>query len=244
KMALAGTPVGGAKSVVIGDPATDKTPALLHALGRAVDKVGGRYIMGTDVGTNAADMERVGEVTDYVVGKNGLTGDTGPATAHGAWLGIRAAARYGLGRDDLAGLRVAVQGLGEVGRNLCKLLARDGVELLVADVDKRAVDVVVNELGAVAVSPDTILECDVDVVAPCALGDVLDSESIPRLRCSIVAGAANNQLSSPSDANLLRARGILYAPDFVINAGGVIGAQLGMGQASNTGYDFDTADEK
>jgi leucine dehydrogenase len=222
KLALCEMPAGGAKTVVIGDPAKDKTEALLRALGRAVERLGGRYVIAEDVGTTTADMQVIGKETRYVVGKHT---DTGPATAYGAFVALRVAAQRGLGRKDLAGLRVAVQGLGNVGRRLAALLAREGVVLSVTDVDARAVQSFLAEHPtAKAMMPDAIYDQEVDVLAPCALGSILDDATIARLRCRVVVGAANNQLAEERHASALADRGITYAPDFVVNAGGVIGA--------------------
>jgi leucine dehydrogenase len=234
KLALCDMPAGGAKSVVIGDPAKDKTEALLRALGRAVERLGGRYIIAEDVGTTPEDMRVIATETRYVVGQ---TTDTGPATAHGTFVALRTAVERALGEKDLAGLRVAVQGLGNVGRRLCHRLVRAGARLVVTDIDPRAVRAVLEELGSgagagmvKAVPSGAIYDQEVDVFAPCALGAVLSDETIARLRCKVVAGAANNQLAEERHADALAARGILYAPDFIVNAGGVIGAsQAGQG---------------
>lgn len=242
KLALADKPAGGAKTVVIGDPAKDKTEALLKALGRAVERLGGRYVIAEDVGTTPEDMRVIATETRYVMGR---TTDTGPATAYGTFVGIRTAAERAFGTRELAGRRVAVQGLGNVGRRLCKHLARAGAELVVTDVDERAVRAVVDELGGKgrvrAVRPDEILDQEVDILAPCALGSVLSNESIPRLRCKVVAGAANNQLAEERHGALLAARGILFAPDFIVNMGGVIGASQGDEAVSGggTGIEYD-----
>jgi leucine dehydrogenase len=239
KLSLCDMPAGGAKTVVIGDPRKDKSERLLRALGRAVERFSGRYIIAEDVGTTEHDMQIIGMETKYVVGKHT---DTGPATAYGAFLGLRMAALRFLGRSDLSGLRVAVQGLGNVGGRLCRHLAGAGAQLVVADIDEAAVRRAVEELGATAASTDTIYDQDVDVFAPCALGAILDDTTIPRLRCKLVAGAANNQLAEDRHADALAKRGILFVPDFVLNAGGVIGAaqegrQLGGGASEGPVYD-------
>ncbi len=238
KLVLCDMPAGGAKSVIIADPRKDKTEALFRAMGRAVERLGGKYIIAEDVGTTEADMRIIGTETKFVVGKKT---DTGPATAYGAFVCIRAAAKRALGKADLRGVRFAVQGLGGVGGRLAKLLAKDGAELVVTDVDPDAVARVVAATGARPVQPPEILEQEVDVLAPCALGAILDDRSIPKLRCKMIAGAANNQLAEERHAKALAARGILYLPDFVLNAGGVIGAsqegkQLGGGAG---GADYD-----
>lgn len=221
KLALCDLPVGGAKAVVIGDPKREKSPALLRALGRAIERLGGRYVVAPDVGTDRADMAIIGRETKYVMGKDV---DASPMTACGAFLGIRAAVERRFARSDLRGLRVAVQGLGNIGRRLCERLAGAGAELTVADLDEGAVRKVAGALGARIVSPEVILSQEVDVLAPCALGAVLDDQSVAALRCPVVAGPANNQLAEERHADLLAARDILFVPDFVLNAGGVIGA--------------------
>ena len=222
KCALAGLAYGGGKAVIIGDARADKTPALLRAMGRAVDALGGRYITAEDVGTTVRDMDRLREVTAHARGVSHGTGNPSPATAWGVYAGIRAAVAHRTGRADVAGLTVAVQGLGNVGRTLATYLARDGARLVVADIDAHARDWATAALGAEAVEPDRLIEVEADVFAPCALGAVINDETVPRLRAGIVAGAANNQLAAPRHGDALAARGILYAPDYVINAGGVI----------------------
>ena len=225
KHALAGSDHGGGKTVIIGDPATDKSPALFHALGRFVDSLGGRFIAAEDGGITVEDIGHVREVTAHAAGladTGGGSGDPSPVTAWGVFCGIRAAVAHKLGRDDLAGVRVGVQGLGHVGYHLCRHLHQAGAGLHVADIDQDAVARAVSEFAAEAVDPAAIHSLDVDVYAPCALGGVLNPGSIPQIRASVVAGAANNQLLLDSDGRLLAERGILYAPDYVINAGGVI----------------------
>ncbi|HVY82796.1 MAG TPA: Glu/Leu/Phe/Val dehydrogenase dimerization domain-containing protein [Steroidobacteraceae bacterium] len=225
KNAMAGLPFGGGKSVIIGDPRR-KTPALFEAFGRFVDSVGGRYVTAEDVGTTTADMESVAKHTRFVAGLHRKPGEVGgdpsPKTALGTHLGIKAAAKFRLGRSDIEGLRVAVQGLGGVGYHLCRLLAAEGAKLTVADVRADAVTRVCDELGAEPVPVEAVLRQDVDVVAPCALGAILNAQTIPTLRARIVAGAANNQLATDADGEALLTAGILYAPDYVINAGGII----------------------
>ena len=226
KNALAGLPFGGGKAVIIGDSRKAKTPELLEAFGRLVDSLDGRYITAEDVGTTLADMASVARATRYVAGLGAAPGaaggDPGPKTALGVYLGIRAAVRFRLGRADLSGVTVAVQGVGGVGYHLCGLLAAEGARLCVADVRPAAVQRVCEEFQARAVSVDEVLALEADVLAPCALGAVLNAHSIPRLRARIVAGAANNQLAQGQDGTALRSAGILYAPDYVINAGGII----------------------
>ncbi len=223
KSALAGLPYGGGKSVIIGDPKTAKSEELFRAMGRFVESLGGRYIIAEDVGIGVPDIDIIAQETKHVSGASaGGVGDPSPGTAYGVYVGIRAAVKYKLGRDDLKGLTVAVQGLGHVGRYLCRRLAGAGAALIVTDIDRNAVDAVVDELGAKAVAPEEIYGADADVYAPCALGATIDDRTIKVLRAPIVAGAANNQLAEPRHGAELLRRGVLYAPDYVINAGGVI----------------------
>lgn len=226
KNAMAELPFGGAKAVIIGDSGQSKTPQLFQAFGRLVDSLGGRYVTAEDVGTTTADMANIARATRHVSGLGAAPGEAGgdpaPKTALGVYLGIKAAVRFRLARSDLQGVRVAIQGLGGVGRHLAGLLAADGVELFVADVQQSAVQQACEQLKARPVAVDEVLTLDVDVLSPCALGGVLNSRSIPHLRARIVAGAANNQLAQDQDGSALQAAGILYAPDYVINAGGII----------------------
>lgn len=229
KAALAGLPQGGGKSVIIGDPRHDKTPALLREMGRFVDSFGGRYIIAEDSGTSVPDMRLIAEHTAHVGGladaaaaAAGRSGDPSPATAMGVFIGLQAAVRAKLGRDDLRGLRVAIQGVGNVGYRLAAHLHAAGAQLWVCDLHQPAVERCVREFAATAVPMAQIHRLDVDVYAPCALGAVLNDKTIPEIRAKIVAGAANNQLARPADDHALVAHGILYAPDYVINAGGII----------------------
>jgi leucine dehydrogenase len=225
KAACAGLPFGGGKCVVMLDPKRHKHADSLRALGRAVQDLGGRYITGEDVGTSSDDMATLREVTPHVLGVPGDlggSGDPSPSTAHGVLTSIRTAVRRRLGRSSLYGVRVAVQGLGNVGFHLCKLLIAEGARLWVTDVRPErirqlAASATVNELP-----PDQIYGADVDVFAPCALGGVINDETVPRLLAKVVAGGANNQLQQPRHADALSARNILYAPDYVVNAGGMI----------------------
>jgi leucine dehydrogenase len=231
KAAVAGVPFGGAKMVVIANPQREKTPALLHAIGLAIERLGGRYVTGEDVGTNVDDMAEIKTMTDYVIGlpeRLGGTGDPSPRTALGCFAGIRAAVRHRLGRNELAGIRVAVQGLGNVGWNLCALLAEGGAKLVVSDVRGELVEKAARTFAAEPVSdPNAIYCAEVDVFAPCALGAVINDTTLPKLRAVIVAGGANNQLANEErHGEWLKQREILFAPDYVINAGGMI--QLAM----------------
>jgi leucine dehydrogenase len=223
KAAMTSLPFGGGKTVIIGNPRTGRSEALFRALGRAIDSLGGRYYTGEDVGTSPTDMDWASAETPYVLGRSsGSSGDPSPVTARGVWLGIRAAVRHKLGRDDLAGTRVAVQGLGHVGYHVARLLAQDGASLIVADLDPTRAERAAEEFGARLVGGDEILRVESEVLSPCALGGVINDDTVPRLSCAIVAGAANNQLLEDRHGAALHARGILYAPDYVINAGGLI----------------------
>jgi leucine dehydrogenase len=223
KAAMADLPFGGGKTVIIGDPRTMRSEALFRALGRSIHSLTGAYYTGEDVGTNPHDMDWAGQETPYVLGRSqGGSGDPSPVTARGVLLGIRAAVRHRFGRDDLGGVRVAIQGTGHVGGNLARLLAAEGAQLTVADVDSERAARLARQLGARQVGCDEILGVDAEVLAPCALGGVIDDHNLPRLSCDIVAGAANNQLSEPRHGAALHERGILYAPDYVTNAGGLI----------------------
>lgn len=223
KSALANLPFGGGKSVIFGDPSTDKSEALWRAMGRFVESLGGRYVIAEDVGTSPADMEIVRRETAHVAGiAEGGSGDPSPATARGVFVGIRAAVLAQLGNDSLKDVKIAVQGLGHVGYELCRLLAAEGAVLYVADINRGQVARAGKELGATATDPDTVYDLDVDVFAPCALGAVLNDETIPRLKATVVAGSANNQLAEARHAEALKHAGILYAPDYAINAGGII----------------------
>lgn len=223
KSALADLPYGGGKSVIIGDPRADKSEALFRAMGRFVESLGGRYVIAEDVGMDVADIETMGRETAHVAGVSaGGSGDPSPATAWGVFQGIRAAVEHRLGRDDLTGVRVAVQGLGSVGFGVCRLLHGAGAKLIVSDINRDAVSRAVSELGAEAVAPEAIVAADAEVFAPCALGAVIDDRAIETLKAVIVAGSANNQLAATRHGAALRDSGRLYAPDYVINAGGVI----------------------
>jgi leucine dehydrogenase len=229
KAALAGLPQGGGKSVILGDPRRDKTPAMMRAMGRFVDTLGGRYVVAEDSGTSVPDIKLMAEETRHVGGltdakaqAKGRTGDPSPSTAYGTFVGIRACAKWKLGRVDLKGLKVAIQGVGNVGYRLARHLHDAGAQLWVTDLHAPAVQRCVDEFGAIAVGMDQIFALDVDVFAPCALGAVINDRTLPQLKAPIVAGAANNQLATRRHGQALMERGILYAPDYVINAGGII----------------------
>jgi leucine dehydrogenase len=223
KAAIAGLALGGGKSVIWGDNHTASREAIFRAHGRAVESLGGRYITAEDVGTTPEDMRFVRMETEHVSGLPGRSGDPSPVTAYGVYLGIKACAKVRYGDDGLGGRHVAIQGLGHVGYHLCEDLVAEGALLTVTDIDPDRVDRAVRDFGATAVDRDAIFDVDADVFAPCALGAVLNEDSIARLRVDIVGGAANNQLQDGAAEDLaLHRKGILYAPDYVINGGGLV----------------------
>ncbi|MFO8059621.1 MAG: Glu/Leu/Phe/Val dehydrogenase [Bacillota bacterium] len=222
KNSAMGLNLGGGKAVIIGDSRTDKSEELWRAYGRFIQSLGGRYITAEDVGTTPEDMAHISAETEYVVGLAHKSGDPSPVTAYGVYRGIKASLEHLTGSDDLDGKTVAVQGIGSVGFALCGYLHEDGAGLVVTDIFEEALNRAVEEFGAEVMDPDRIHACECDVFSPCALGAVLNVETIPELKCRIIAGAANNQLAEDSLAGVLRDRGILYAPDYVINGGGVI----------------------
>jgi leucine dehydrogenase len=226
KNAVAELPFGGGKAVILGNDDAPKTPQLLTAFGRAVDSLGGSYVTAEDVGMSVEDMRYVRQQTRYVSGlpQDGESagGDPSPWTALGVFLGIEAAVRSRLSKNSLDGLTVAVQGVGHVGTHLCRYLHEAGAKLLIADVNRENLQSVSTEIPVEVIAPSEILFADVDVIAPCALGNILSSATIPKIKAKVIAGAANNQLSILADGKRLAEREILYAPDYVINAGGII----------------------
>jgi leucine dehydrogenase len=222
KNALAGLPFGGGKSIILrGDGVADREK-LFRAHGRMVNSLAGKYITAEDVGTSPADMEYVLQETTYVGGLQGRSGDPSPHTARGVFRAMQATAKYKWGNDDLAGKTVAIQGCGHVGYFLAGELARVGAKLIVTDVDAAKVKRAVDDHGAGAVAPEEIYSVAADIFAPCALGGVLNDQTIPQLKAALVVGGANNQLLEPRHGDLLEQRGIVYAPDYAANAGGVI----------------------
>jgi leucine dehydrogenase len=222
KAAICELPYGGGKSVILGDPRQAKTPALLRAMGQVVERIGGRYIIADDIGTTLEDLRVMREVTTHTAAATLAAGQSLPVTAYGVFQAIRAAVAHALGRQDLEGLRVAVQGLGNVGLPLCRYLAEAGATLVVADLDAGRVREAARTLGALPVEPDAIYAQPADVFAPCALGAVLNDRTIPLLGARIVCGGANNQLALARHGAALAVRGILFVPDYIANAGGVI----------------------
>lgn len=230
KNAMAGLPMGGGKAVILADPEHPASNDLFRAFGRCVDSLGGRYITAEDVGVSVDNMREIKQVTDFVAGlpptEGSAGGDPSPWTADGVFLGLRAALKHKLGSDSLGNLRVAVQGVGKVGYDLCRQLHAAGASLVISDVNEQSLARAQAEFGAQVVSPEQILFEDVDVLSPCAMGAILDAQSIPDIRATVIGGAANNQLASEQDGQRLFDRGILYAPDYVINAGGIISVSL------------------
>lgn len=225
KNAAAGLNLGGGKTVIIGDPFKDKNEEMFRALGRFIQGLNGRYITAEDVGTNVADMDLIHEETNYVTGISpafGSSGNPSPVTAYGVFLGMKAAAKEAFGDDNLGGRTIAVQGLGNVAYTLCEYLHKEGARLVVTDINQAAIDRVVNDFGAKAVAPQDIYEQDVDIFAPCALGAIINDDTIPKLKAKVIAGSANNQLAESKHGQQIHEMGIVYAPDYVINAGGVI----------------------
>lgn len=224
KSAMAGLPMGGGKSVIIGNPQVHKSPALFKAMAEFINQHQGSYISAEDSGTSVADMQLMNESTEYVLGHEPGTeygGDPSPFTARGVFNAMQAAAGYRFGSDDLAGLSIAIQGVGSVGLNLCRDLIEVGAKVTVADNNQRSLKKA-QSLGASVTAADEIHRVPADIFSPCAMGGVLNDQSIPNLSASIIVGAANNQLANHYHARVLRKRGVLYAPDFVVNAGGII----------------------
>lgn len=222
KNAAMGLNLGGGKAVIWGNAKTDKSEELFRAFGTFVQSLGGRYITAEDVNTTVEDMNYVLMETEHVSGRGDMSGDPSPVTAFGVYRGIKAAAKFAFGTESLKGKVVAVQGLGKVGYHLCEHLHDEGAKLIVTDINQDAIAKAVAEFGATAVGPNEIYGVECDIYAPCALGASVNDETIPQLKCKVIAGAANNQLKEARHAEVLKEKGILYAPDFVINGGGVI----------------------
>ncbi|WP_430508015.1 branched-chain amino acid dehydrogenase [Rossellomorea marisflavi] len=225
KNAAAGLNLGGGKTVIIGDPRKDKNEEMFRAFGRYIQGLNGRYITAEDVGTTVADMDLIHEETDYVTGISpafGSSGNPSPVTAYGVYRGIKAAAKEAFGTDSLEGKTIAVQGVGNVAYNMCRHLHEEGANLIVTDINKEAVQRAVEEFGAKAVDTNEIYGVDCDIFAPCALGAIINDETISQLKAKVIAGAANNQLKEARHGDAIHEMGIVYAPDYVINAGGVI----------------------
>ncbi len=239
KNAMAGLPLGGGKAVILADADGTKTAGMLAAYGRAVERLGGQYVTAEDVGMSVGDLVEISGRTRFVaglpVGEGQVGGDPGPHTSYGVYLGVRAAAKRALGRDSLAGLHLAIQGAGSVAGGLARRAAQDGARISIADIHDERARALASEVGGTVVAPDDILSLEADIFSPNALGAILDEDSIKRLRAAVVAGGANNQLATPADGDRIQQRGVLYAPDYVINAGGIINVSteyLGDGDES------------
>ena len=242
KNAIADLELGGGKSVIIGDSRTQKTPALFEALGDAIEQLGGRYWAAEDVGVSPADLAHAHTRTHYVAGLEGrgaASGDPSPVTAEGVFRGIVLCVRRAMNRD-LKGVTVAIQGLGHVGSSLAEKLAAAGAKLVVTDVNEALADRVAARTGARTVAPGAIFDTDAEVFAPCALGSVLTTDTLARLRCRVIAGGANNQFGSVEAGQAIYEKGLIYAPDYVINGGGIISV-AGEIRALDRGEDFDPA---
>lgn len=225
KNAAAGLNLGGGKTVIIGDPRKDKNEEMFRAFGRYIQGLNGRYITAEDVGTTVEDMDIIHDETDYVTGISpafGSSGNPSPVTAYGVYKGMKAAAKAAFGTDSLEGKTIAVQGVGNVAYNLCRHLHEEGASLIVTDINKESVKRAVEDFGARAVDPGDIYSQACDIYAPCALGAVINDDTIKQLKAKVIAGAANNQLKETRHGDTIHEMGIVYAPDYVINAGGVI----------------------
>ncbi|MES9683245.1 leucine dehydrogenase [Bacillus sp. AFS001701] len=242
KNAAAGLNLGGGKTVIIGDPRKDKNEAMFRAFGRYIQGLNGRYITAEDVGTTVADMDLIHEETDYVTGISpsfGSSGNPSPVTAFGVYRGMKAAAKEAFGTDSLEGKKIAIQGVGNVAYSLCEYLHEEGAQLIVTDINKEAVQRAVEAFGATAVDPDDIYGVECDIYAPCALGATINDKTIPQLKAKVIAGSANNQLKETRHGDLIHELGIVYAPDYVINSGGVINVADEL-----YGYNYDRAMKK
>lgn len=242
KAAAAGLNLGGGKAVIIGNPKTDKSEGLFRAFGQFVNSLNGKYITAEDVGTCVTDMEYIFMETPWVTGipkDFGGSGDPSPYTAHGVLMGIKASAKWQLGTENLKGMRVAVQGLGNVGTNLVRYLVEEGAKVVVSDIDADRVKKHVDQYKVEAVDPSKILETECDILAPCALGAVVNDQTISKLKTKVICGGANNQLAEPRHGDHLKELGILYAPDYVVNAGGLMNVFVEL-----EGYSHDRAFDK
>lgn len=226
KLAISGLNLGGGKAVIIADPHKDKSEAMMRRFGQFVESLNGKYITAEDVGIGTRDIEYVAEETEYVAGlpeSRGGGGDPSPVTAYGVYMGMKAAAKFAYGSDSLTGKRIMVQGVGNVGYNLIKLLSEEGAKIAVSDIFEARLKSVAEEYNVEVVNPDMVYDHNMDIYAPCALGATLNDDSLSRLKCGVIAGAANNQLEDENrHAAMIMDKGIVHAPDFLINAGGII----------------------
>ncbi len=238
KSSISGLNLGGGKAVIIGDSKIDKTPEMITKFGEFVNGLSGKYITAEDVGTTTEDMDRINDVTKFVTGiseSRGGSGNPSPVTAYGVYMGMKAAAKYKFGSDNLAGKKILVQGIGHVGETLVKYLSEENAEVFITDINQGRLEEVSNKYGATIFGGDDIYSAEVDIYAPCALGATINNETIGKLKAKVIAGAANNQLANePVDGLELKKRGIVYAPDFLINAGGIINV---YGEIVNYGKD-------
>ena len=241
KNALAGLNFGGGKAVIIGDPKKLKSEALFKAFGRALNNLNGTYYSAEDVNITTGDIMIAHQETDYVVGLEGKSGNPAPFTALGTYMGIKAAAKHKFGDDNLNGKKLSIQGLGSVGMYLCEYLHHEGAQLFVTDINQDSINKAVSEFGATPVALNDIYGLDVDIYVPCALGATINDDTIPQLKAQIVAGCANNQLAEPRHGHVLKDKGILYAPDYAINAGGIINIFF---ERDENGYCSDKATAK
>lgn len=237
KSAAAGLDLGGGKTVIIGDPEKVKSEAFWRSYGRYIESLNGRYITAEDVNTSPDDMDYIARETQFVAGLREKSGDPSPMTAYGVYKAIKASAFKQWKDNSLKGKKVSVQGLGHVGYVLCEFLHKEGAFLVVSDINQSRVDRVVKEFSAKAVSADDIYSQEVDIFAPCGLGAIINDETIPKLKCKIIAGSANNVLKEEHHGDVLKQKGILYAPDYVANAGGVINITF----EKESGYDGEAA---
>lgn len=238
KNSAMGLNIGGGKAVIWGNAKTDKSEEAFRAFGKFVNSLGGRYITAEDVNTTVEDMTYVLMETDFVVGRGDVSGDPSPVTAFGVYRGIKAAAKWAFDSESLKNKTVAVQGLGKVGYHVCEHLHDEGAKLIVTDINPEGIARVVREFNATAVAPADIYSVDCDIFSPNALGATINDETIPQLKCKVVAGGANNQLKESRHGEVLKEMGILYAPDFVINGGGVINVAE---EFAASGYNRDRA---
>jgi leucine dehydrogenase len=243
KSAIAGINLGGGKSVIIADPVKQKTPELLKRFGEFLNRLGGKYITAEDMGTTVQDMDQIAEVSDFVTGKSkakGGSGNPSPLTALGTYWGMKAAAKHAFETDSLKGKKIAIQGIGNVGYKLAKMLYDEGAELLVCDTNHEALAKAEEEFGATIVDLDEVYSLPMDIFAPCARGAIINDDSLKNFKAKVIAGAANNVLLDPDKhGQIVKKKGIIYAPDYVINAGGVINVYYEL-----TGYDEEASHER
>jgi len=241
KNAAAGLKLGGGKAVIIGDPKKLKSEDFLKSYGKFIESLGGKYFTAEDVNISAKDVSQINKATKFVTGTPEVSGDPSPFTARGVYRGMKAGASVKFGSDSLEGKTVVVQGVGNVGYKLCELLHKEGAKLKVYDVNSDSVEKAMKEFGAVAITAEEVLYSSCDIFAPCAMGAVLNTNNVKKLECALIAGAANNVLVDEDTANALEKRDILYLPDYIVNAGGVINCGMEIAESC---YDVDEINEK